>query len=102
MLTDLLEACRSDSEEKNVKCGRAKAKDTRLFDLLNWYIWWSHWLAVGGAVDAAGAEQVEAARWVEAAAALAAVTQAAVVALHQRLARSQHATLTKYAHGLAH
>lgn len=45
-------------------------------------------MAVGGAVDAASAEQVEAAPWVEAAAALAADTQAAVVALHQRLAWS--------------
>lgn len=63
---------------------------------------WSYWLAVGGAVDGAGPEQVEAARWVEAAAALAAVAQAAVVVLHQRLTRSQHATFSKHTHSLAH
>lgn len=63
---------------------------------------WSYWLAVGGAVDAAGAEQVEAARRVEAAAALPAVTQAAVVVLHQRLTRPQHASLAEHTHRLAH
>lgn len=62
----------------------------------------SHWLAVGGAVGAAGAEQVEAAGWVQAAAALAAVAQAAVVMLHQRLTGSQHATVAEHTHGLAH
>lgn len=54
----------------------------------NWGARRAHGLAVGRAVDAAGAEQVEAARWVEAAAALAADAQAAVVTLHQRLAWS--------------
>lgn len=57
---------------------------------------------MGGAVDAAGPEQVEPARWVEDAAALAAVAQAAVVMLQQRLTWSQHATLSKHTHSLAH
>lgn len=47
----------------------------------------SYRVAVGGAVDAAGAQQVEAACRVQAAAALPAVTQAAVIVLHQRLTR---------------
>lgn len=54
---------------------------------------WSYLLAVGGAVDAAGAEQVEAARRVEAAAALPAVTQAVVIVFHQRLSGPQHTSL---------
>lgn len=62
----------------------------------------SHWLAVGGAVDAAGAQQVETARRVQAAAALSAVTQAAVVVLHQSLPWPQHASLAKHTHGLTH
>lgn len=63
---------------------------------------WSYWLAVGGAVDAAGTEQVEAARRVEAAAALPAVTQAVVVVLHQCLTRPQHASLAIHTHCLTH
>lgn len=66
------------------------------------FVLWSYWLAVGGAVDAAGAEQVEAAGQVEAAAALPAVTQAVLVVLHQGLTRPQHATLAEHTHCLAH
>jgi len=62
----------------------------------------SYWLAVGGAVDAGGAEQVEAARWVEDAAALPAVTQAVISLLHQSLTRPQHAPLAKHTHRLTH
>lgn len=62
----------------------------------------SYWLAVGGAVDTGRSEQVEATRRVEAAAALSAVAQAVVSILHQRLAGSQHTSLTKYTHRLAH
>lgn len=61
-----------------------------------------HRLAVGGAVDAAGVQQVEAAAGVQAAAALPAVAQAAVVVLHQRLAWPQNAALAQHAHRLAH
>lgn len=59
-------------------------------------------MAVGGAVDAAGAQHVETARRVQAAAALPAVTQAAVVMLHQSLTWPQHASLAKHTHGLTH
>lgn len=62
----------------------------------------SYRLAVGGAVDAAGAQQVEAACRVQAAAALPAVAQAAVIVLHQRLARPQHASFSEHAHCLAY
>lgn len=63
----------------------------------------SHWLAVGGAVDAVGVQQVEATARVQAAAALPAVTQATgVVVLHQRLARPQNAALAQHTHRLAH
>lgn len=62
----------------------------------------SYRLAVGRAVDAAGAQQVEATCRVQAAAALPAVTQAAVIVLHQRLAWPQHASLSEHTHCLAH
>ena len=57
---------------------------------------------MGGAVGAGGAEQVEAARRVEAAAALPAVTHAVVPVLHQSLARPQHPPLAEHTHRLAH
>lgn len=63
----------------------------------------SHWLAVGGAVDAVGVQQVEAAARVQTAAALPAVTQATtVVMLYQRLAWPENAALAQHTHRLAH
>lgn len=57
---------------------------------------------MGGAVEAAGAQQVEAARRVQAPAARPAVTQAVVLVIHQSLTRSQDATLPKHTHRLSH
>lgn len=63
---------------------------------------WSYWLAVGGAVNGGGAQQVEAARWVEDAAALTAVTQPIVSVFHKGLTWSQQSTVTKHTHSLSH
>lgn len=62
----------------------------------------SHWPAAGRAVDAAGVQKVKAAAWVQAAAALPAVTQAAVLVLYQRLAWPQNAALAQHTNCLAH
>lgn len=62
----------------------------------------SYWLALSGAVGTAGAQQVEAAAWVQAAAALPAVTQTILAVLHQGLTRSQHTPFTVHTHGFSH
>lgn len=63
---------------------------------------WTYRLAVAGAVDGGGSEEVEAACRIQAATALPAVTQAVVSVLHQSLTRSQDAALAEHAHRLAH